>query len=358
LAAKKKEVPAVVAPIKDNPAEKKVIDIVVARYRFMNGGNPCAFGVFSNDGNRHTEHPTAPCHAQLQYWGAKIGSSYYGQGACEFDQLITSYWAVEPLEFRYFDFLKNRLFKNWSDLITLEASEHHIDFDKKKDGAVHVPPHVAGLDKEKYQDQPWYFIRVSDLSKIPANVLYNFCIATRVTVEYREFLKTWGRLCEAGVDPGVAFLLANTGTVWPVKAADIMNTKTSANYGARGHWAYDNDPDLERFVRGNPDSTKFGKMYKEKTGDCRPANVIWGNLGRASQAQYLGKTPKEIMQSFGLIPAEPTPPDAKDNPNRMEAVKEIPMEDDDDDLLDEDFDDDDNFDDFDDDERDEDDDDF
>lgn len=198
------------------------------------GPHRCSYGVISNDGQKEDIRPNSICHMSLTGgWAVPVED-----GA--FDQLFTSYPATDVHWFTFFDFLVGHLFKKWAHVIHLEQTPdgHH-------------------------------YIRISDLSAIPADILYNFCIFTRVPWEFHEDVVEWEKLVRLGMHPGFAFAVCRVGT------HDDGRVHTIFHGGNNNHWPIDNTVDIRRLVSATPEHRETS--YKSSRRACIPCNVMWGN---------------------------------------------------------------------------------
>lgn len=186
----------------------------------------------SNDGKHSEQRISAICHMGMTYGGWSVPVP---EGV--FDQLITSYNAVDVHWFTFFDFLVTYPFKQWANIIHLEQTS-----------------------------EGQYYIRVSDLSAIPNDVLYNFCIFTRVPWEFPRETKVWEGHVKTGMHPCFAFAVCRANPKDSVIAVFLA--------GNSNHWPIDMMVNLERFVQCTPVSRNI--PYKT-SNHCIPCNVMWGS---------------------------------------------------------------------------------
>lgn len=194
---------------------KRVVDGYAG---MISPASPCVFGLQSNDGKHVNFIGIRVCHAQLNY-----------QNRALYDQLITSYPGTD---LKFFEYLKENLFRKWSEFINIE----------------------------QYLDTDQYYIRVTYLDKVPAKVVYNFCIASRLPYEMPLSTAKWHKYVDRGIDPGFAFC--------------AIAVQDSAERS--GHWAIDNTSDPKLVMSGSPMLDKENGSYKSD-GSCTPCNVIWGH---------------------------------------------------------------------------------
>lgn len=117
-----------------------------------------------------------------------------------------------------------------------------------------------------------YFLHCLRLDKWPANVLMNFCIASRVPIEFKYLLGPWAKRCEAGFDPVLAFLLTYS------YGADLNNKPyqyRSFAFHKPGHLWFDPASNWSNLLNGVIE--KASGSYYDFPQACRPTNVIWGH---------------------------------------------------------------------------------
>lgn len=172
------------------------------------------------------------CHAELQY--SVIGNK------C--DQIITSYPVKRDLEIRFFNFMADILYQSWGQYFHLEY---------RTDG------------------QP--YIRISDLDKIPAKIVMNFCICSRIPMEFSRYLTSWGELVDQGLHPSFALATCRLGTTNLDRV--IYNTgRQDAD-----HWPLWPGVSLKRLLITGPDFRNYSAAsFKSKPSLCCPTNTIWG----------------------------------------------------------------------------------
>jgi hypothetical protein len=259
--------PILVEPNKLPPKELSLIQELIECYPSIKYSNPSAWVVFSYDYKHTILHSGEVCHASMQYHDSNL-----------YDCLVTAVPKKDPLSIKYQEFLINGPFRAYSDKITLES----IKLTEKSD-----------LE---------YYIKVTDLDKWPSNVVYNYCIATRVPIEHDELLKPWDKLCEVGVDPTLAFMIVVGNHAWgqkkPLNDLSILQTKLmDVGSVSRNHFWYDVTADWNLLLSGEMAEDGVSKLnFKESPATCRPTNRIWGrNPNRA----LIGLTVLELMERFG-----------------------------------------------------------
>ena len=271
---------------------------VVNDYGKINGRHPASYGAFSADGSNVWLDLNGPCHASMD---GKHGS---------FDVFITSYPIKDmQRDTAFFVFMRNYLYPAYADSIALitEPTTNRS------------------------------YIQITDLDKIPANVLYNMVICSRVIVEWREKLNLWYDLQEAGVHPCLAFVLCQCrlrgynqypvngyvqgwvpyqpyrdrngrfarrplGEVPAPTIEQIVQKQTILDHTISdipgpymNHWPYDNTVDVRQMMEGRQVSMSAGS-YKTAPNRCRPCNVIWGHS--SDVRRWMNKTVREVCEMY------------------------------------------------------------
>jgi hypothetical protein len=191
----------------------------------------CSFVLFETAGKRFQDTIADVCHSQL---------CPCRETRLPYDCLITSYPIKDNvLDTNYFNFLIAHPYKQWANSITLCRTK---------------------------DDKP--YIRVNNLSEIPANVLYNFCIATRLIVEFRDELETWRHFIGIGCHPVFAFALALL-----VDEKVTLDDVVASLASDENHKPIDKSLSLTTLF-GNP--SNLSKSYTVASDSCTPTNIIWG----------------------------------------------------------------------------------
>lgn len=250
----------------DNSPEYELISKLLSTYDDLGEEDGVSSWVmFNNDFTQVSEHFNRICHAEMR------------QASPGYDTLITACPNSDELSIKYIEWLAVGPFRAYQDKISLEQ----------------VSP---GL----------YIIRCSDLANWPANVLYNYCIATRVPIEFPKHLVSWKKMLDEGFDPSLAFALAP----YRFQGLDEPIKSTGAT---KEHLWFDFSANTRNIIAGTFDwSHVSGHMFKDHPDECTPTNTIWGVLEPEDRAQMAGKTPRELCEFFGL-PAKVEPafdPDA------------------------------------------------
>lgn len=197
------------------------------------------------------------CHADMKHVDANT-----------YDRLITAVPKAEPNDLAYLSMLINGPFRCMSDLIHL----------------------IQDAEREL-----WY-LECTDLDKWPADVLYNFCIASRAPIEWSHLLDYWAKLVAIGYDPTLAFLISqsNSGKEFAGERAWNFNH----------HMWFDASSDWRLILKGEPKHTAHS--FKSKPSACVPCNRIWGSS--VDYVKLITATDKEIAQFFDIEPVMPEPP--------------------------------------------------
>ena len=280
--------------------EEDIINKMVNPRRLITSAHPAVYGGFDSinpDPKRAWVDEDAPCHASL----ARPGG--YNKVVDFIDTIITSYPIHnEKLDVKWFNFMRNHLYKAYSQYISLDT---------------HAPTGIR-------------YIRITNCDKIPAPIVYNLCICSRVIVEKRHELKQWGELVEAGVPPGLAYPIACGSYTKPygrikkprfakpevrprdangrfmayqrVLAAEEEETGYTLLDGRitnpipnwTGHLSIDGSVNIQQIVDGNPISDK--DSYQENQNACLPTNVIWGKS--QDTRHWGGKTIRSLVEQY------------------------------------------------------------
>lgn len=196
------------------------------------------------------------CHAELKYLDPG------------FDNLVTAVPKTDEVSLAYLQMLINGPFKAFSDLIGL---------------------HKLGDN---------YYILCSTLGKWPANVLYNFCIATRVPIEYPAYLPYWKELVDKGFNPALAFLLS-----YSVRGEPKLKHRV---FPAAHHLWLDPSSDWNNILNG--EMSNMTPAFKEYPKGCEPCNVIWGTSKDYTQISMMSA--EEVCEYFKTPIEVPAPPPA------------------------------------------------
>ncbi len=199
-----------------------------------------------------SDHFNRPCHAEMLY-------SYPG-----WTDLITAVDKTDEASLAYQKMLIYGPFKGFSDQITL---------------------HQVGKE---------YFVHCSGLDVWPANVIYNYCIATRVPREHSIYLPHFMKLVEKGYDPTLAFLLS-----W----STYGKGRSHRTFPSLSHYWHDVTSDWSSIISGT--FTKPSVSFFKNPTQCIPSNSIWGidpGIRRLN-----GKSDEQIAKMFNMLPVVQAP---------------------------------------------------
>lgn len=211
------------------------LSTLISTYSKIDRVNPSSWLCWSNSLKDIDKNHLAVCHARLP-----------GVRAAIFDNLITAISKSDKISLKYQQMLISGPFKDFSHLITLD----HIDSN--------------------------YFVYCSNLDKWPANVLYNYCIATRIPIEHYFLLDKWEQFSEEGFNPVLAFLLSY------LRCSNIFYN----------HMWFDISSDWSNIIKGN--MNRLSPDFKSEPTAARPCNVIWGQS--LSNRQFSRMSNEEIAE--------------------------------------------------------------
>lgn len=284
--------------------QRSAIKNLIGVYPEMSKGYPSAWIAFSDDW-AHVNDNNLPtiCHGAMSRHSSKV-----------YDNIITAVPRDGEYELKYIQWLIDGPFRTFKDRIFLETF-----VDKK------------GITS--------YYLRCTKLDTWPANVLYNFCIATRSPIEYPWMFEAWSKMVDAGVNPAIAMLFACRSKprsyylAYDYGNGDPWDWKLSNFDCPYGHFWFDNTADWSTVINGEPLIQEFRKNFKDHPTSVCPANVIWGTITQDDSLKMVGKTVKELSDRF--IQAKPEPalfiPDDNFKPNLEDEYGEDEFDDDDDD---------------------------
>lgn len=181
------------------------------------------------------------CHAQM---------CYDGEG---WNDMITAVPKHDELSLEYLRMLVRGPFRSMSDLIKI---------DRIKDN---------------------YYLHLMSLDKWPANVLMNFCIASRTPIEFDFLLSNWAKRCEAGFEPTLAFLLTYSYGYDPYSKK--QHTGRSFNMHRSGHMWLDPASKWSNILNGLFEGAS--KPFKTHPQSSRPTNIIWGHCADYTALQKM-----------------------------------------------------------------------
>lgn len=231
---------------------EKALKAVIETYPQLNSATPSSWYAWSTDGAKHIIQLCEICHAQL---------TYYNPG---YQHIITAFPKQGELDIKYIRMLISGPFRAFSDLISLNVFEDN------------------------------YYIQVDHLDRVPAKVLYNFMIASRVPIEFDHLYNNWTELCKAGYPEVLAWLLSYSTNGKPFKGERFHF------FPRYNHFFIDNASDWKRILSGNPDM-KSPSFY-ENPKETRPCNVIWGMSDDYRKIMHMDD--EQVVEFFGLKIAE------------------------------------------------------
>lgn len=152
---------------------------------------------------------------------------------------------------------------------------------------------IPKLDKEFMYETGFVF---TDLDKVPANLLHNFLIASRLAAEWPVFITDWYHLVrEYNIDESLAFFMV---TVFADSENNISGYKSllgSSNITYASDNKYDwpldtysaDDDYIKNFVSGNPVRLSDKMFYPNAM--TAPVNILWGTTKTGSYLKSLRK---------------------------------------------------------------------
>ncbi len=234
---------------------------------------------FAWTGEKVIAHNLAACHAHL---------CYDGNG---WDELITAVPKSDELSLEYLRMLIRGPFRSMSDLIRLDRIKAN------------------------------YYLHCLSLDKWPANVLMNFCIASRVPIEFDLFLKPWAKRVEAGFNDVLAFLLTYS---YGSDYNDSQHETRTFNVARGGHLWLDPGSSWPNIMSGS--FINLSKPFKTHAKNACPTNNIWGYS--VDWSLLRGMTDEEIAAFYTqpIQVIEPPPPHKpkvfvkKQNPHMINVI--------------------------------------
>lgn len=237
--------------------EFEAIAKLVGKYTHTTSMRPSTWLVASDDFAKTNIHDGECCHAMMRY--AEAGW---------IDTLITAVPKSDEVSLAYLRGLIDTLFKNFSDRIQL---------------------------LQDTESDCWY-LKCTNLDRFPANVLFNFCIASRAPIEYPGVVTKFGELVAGGLPVNFAILLSRYH-ISDIVGSDIWTYKVTTSSTVESHHFFLNPTsDWLSILGGNPDKKKFRGNYKKYPASGTPANIIWGHT--ADPRNWEGKTILEIYNHF------------------------------------------------------------
>jgi len=214
----------------------EAVSEIIKSYLKLNKANPSSYALINEDGLAISQTLEA-CHYKMAF---NLTRRNYWQG------LITAYPVKKDLDLEFFQELLVPLYSNWSSCINLKSKDGH------------------------------YYIEVTDLDKVPANALYNFCIASRIPIEFRTNLILWDKLRKSGLTSRQAF--ASCKCILPASTpiSKLLDVEVLApfDWTSFGHWPFYISAKLDRLTKTGP--SDLSVSYYESPGASAPCNSIWG----------------------------------------------------------------------------------
>lgn len=217
---------------------------------------------FAWTGDKVISHTKEICHAKLCYDGTG------------WDNLITAVPKNDELSLEYLRMLIRGPFCSMSDLIKLDR---------------------VGKN---------YFLHLLCLNKWPANVLMNFCIASRVPIEFEFLLSPWAARCDKGFEPTLAFLLTYSyGSKW---GEPVQHDYRSFDMARVGHMWIDPGSNWTNILFGT--FQDVSKPFTTHPQDARPTNLIWGHCDDYWKLQKMTDDEIAAFYTQPIQVLEPPPP--------------------------------------------------
>lgn len=183
---------------------------------------PTFYVLWGVDGKNTSSHYNEACHASLM-----------NQKGGVYDELVTRTGPTTPQNQTYLQGLLNGPFKNFAQYVTLH------------DGYLHV----------------------QQLDKWPAKVLFNFCIATRLGMEYPSIVE---KLDQADPIKDLVEKMSAGKSDFPFN----FNSNHLFFSFEHGYWnQHPSDPG--RILSGDMNIDPAASTYKQYPRYCRPCNTIW-----------------------------------------------------------------------------------
>jgi hypothetical protein len=258
--------------VAENETKKEEVDIeaqfkihlnkLFETYEKIDSNFPSSWFLFNNEGKFQLSSRVA-CHSALTY-----------DGAIEWDDLVTAVPYSNEIDIAYIRMLMHGPFKAYSDLISLN---------KQGDN---------------------YYLHLTDLDKFPANVMYNFCVASRIPIEHKQLLEPWFKGVQLGYDPTLSFLLSYSTNGKPFRLKRNFN----GDENQTNHFWFYKHADWKRILTG--DMQRVSPPYKQAPDTCRPTNHIWGTA--RYHEEFANLEAEKISELLGLPiqppAADPVPP--------------------------------------------------
>lgn len=247
--------------------EDKLLPEMFATYASIKRdiANPSSFILWNNETGASKACFLRVCHADMRYGAVDIKP----------DEMVTAIPFTDEIDLFYQRMLLSGPFRAVADHIELKT----------------------GGTRGKY-----HYAHITDLGTFPANVLNNYCIATRLPIEHSHLLPMFEKMLEKGYDETFSILLSFS------RSGKINGPRTMALGGTNSnHMWFDSSSNWANLLKGNFE--KPSRPYKFNPLDTIPANSIWGtDADMARKMRGIGDD-EEIAElfGFGLKKAVPTP---------------------------------------------------
>ena len=238
----------------------EAIDTMVESYPRLNGSHPSSWFHVKKDGTIQHEFILQACHAAMSYRAAK--------GCMEIYTVLLN---KHPGSMDYINALLTGPFRAFADKIAIETHEESGEF----------YAHLTALDS-------W-----------PANVMFNFLVASRVPIEKMDILECWNWLVAAGVDKHLALLVSghNIGEIEGKIPWEFRMVTAAYN---KGHfWLNTPASNWKRVMTGDVNVKNCHDPYYVG-GGTTPCNVIWDQCDRAEWQKLTAMNVTELSAYFGL----------------------------------------------------------
>lgn len=240
-----------------------MLDRLINSYEELNPASPSSWVLISNNPNFNPDVQLGRiCHANMRHATKN-----------KWDEAYLAVPKTDKLSMKYI---------RWLIAGPFQQFKKHIRLHKILD-------EVLGVCDGKY------YIHVTGLDKLPANVLYNFCIASRAPIEFRPTLELWDNLMGLGVPPNLAIILAGFSSIdTPITSLDDHLLCVGPQHV--GHWWLDLSLNWNTVLTNTP--TEFSSPFKVYPHGCTPTNCIWGFGSSQDTYEKFKLSIRELMEMF------------------------------------------------------------
>lgn len=228
--------------INSPPTDKtllEAVDTITQKNLNLDYGHRAAFATHDAKADKWETFPVAPCHYDIR---TRRGDTV--------DQILSV--VVEgPKHRRYQEMLLAGPFRAIADKVAIYPSPN----------------------------KELAYLHLTQLDQVPAQMVYNYLIATRFSWEFEEVIDKWLPWADAGYDPVLSYLYA----------AD-----TVLGY-FNGHVWFDKSSSWKQILAGDMTAEKIS--YMASPSSCTPCNSIWGHENGRQRA---GLNLEELHEKFGL----------------------------------------------------------